>query len=98
MIAQFEAYYGYDIDDEIENEGDVAELLASLEVEADCGDLLYCRDFLLLPDYDTNTIGIVVKPSGGHQLEAYLDTRAYFLEDAKHKVLNYFHFETRYMS
>ena len=93
MIADFETYYGYDIDDEFANEGKLAEVLNQYEAHADCGELLYCRDFILIPDYDSGTVGLVIKPSEPVQLKAYLETREYFLDEAKHKIWDYSAFE-----
>ena len=98
MITDFEVYYGYDIDDELPNEGALAQLLEDYEVFADCGELLYCRNFILIPDYDTDTVGVVVKPEKDKdKLKAYLEAREYFLSEAKHKVMNFYQFETEYM-
>ena len=100
MIADFEAYYGYDIDEEYSNDGALAKVLEQKEVFADCGDLLYCRDFILIPDYDTDSIGLVKKPSNlkkdADKLTAYLETREYFLDTARHKVWDYRMFDIWY--
>ena len=88
MIADFEAFYGYDADDEFENEGALAEILEQYEAWADCGYVLYCRDFILVPDDETNSVAVFYKPVEKHQLAAYLEMRQHFLEQgiAKHKV------------